>query len=110
MAAGLTGGDKLRAKLAEIAKQIEGKHELRVGFLEGATYPDEAGTPVAEISLCFMCQMMVAAPTIPKAKRIGGDDTYGLNEKSTAQLRALCRELGLPMCDAKNPTEFGGPK
>ena len=50
MAAGLTGGDKLRAKLAEIAKQIEGKHELRVGFLEGATYPDEAGTPVATVA------------------------------------------------------------
>lgn len=50
MAAGLTGGDKLRAKLAEIAKQIEGKHELRVGFLEGAIYPDEAGTPVATVA------------------------------------------------------------
>jgi hypothetical protein len=50
VAAGLKGGDKLRAKLAEIAKQIEGKHELRVGFLEGATYPDEAGTPVATVA------------------------------------------------------------
>lgn len=50
MAAGLSGGDKLRAKLAEIAKKIEGSHELRVGFLEGATYPDEAGTPVATVA------------------------------------------------------------
>jgi hypothetical protein len=48
--AGLKGGDKLRAKLAEIAKKIEGEHELRVGFLEGATYPDEAGTPVAMVA------------------------------------------------------------
>lgn len=48
--AGLTGGDKLRAKLQEIAKKIEGQHELRVGFLEGATYPDEAGTPVAMVA------------------------------------------------------------
>lgn len=48
--AGLSGGDKLRAKLAEIAKQIDGKHELRVGFLEGATYPDETGTPVATVA------------------------------------------------------------
>lgn len=45
---GLTGGAKLRAKLEEIAKQIDGKHELRVGFMEGATYPDEAGTSVAQ--------------------------------------------------------------
>lgn len=43
---GLTGGDKLQAKLREIAKRIEGKHELRVGFLEGAPYPN-AGPPVA---------------------------------------------------------------
>lgn len=48
--AGLTGGDKLKAKLREIAKRIEGKHELRVGFLEGATYPDESGTPVATVA------------------------------------------------------------
>lgn len=48
--AGLTGGAKLRAKLEEIAKQIEGKHELRVGFLEGATYPDEDGTSVAQVA------------------------------------------------------------
>lgn len=47
---GLTGGDALRAKLEEIAKKIEGAHELRVGFLEGAPYPDEAGTPVAQVA------------------------------------------------------------
>lgn len=48
--AGMTGGDALRAKLEEIAKQIEGKHVLRVGFLEGATYPDGAGTPVGQVA------------------------------------------------------------
>lgn len=46
---GLEGGAKLKAKLAEIAKRLEGKHELRVGFLEGATYPD-TGTPVATVA------------------------------------------------------------
>lgn len=48
--AALQGGDKLRAKLEEIAKQLDGRHELRVGFLEGATYPDEAGTSVAQVA------------------------------------------------------------
>lgn len=47
---GLVGGDKLRAKLKEIAAKIEGKHELRVGFLEGAKYPDQKGTPVAMVA------------------------------------------------------------
>lgn len=37
-AAGFSGGEALQAKLAEIAKQIEGKHVLRVGFLENATH------------------------------------------------------------------------
>lgn len=46
----LTGGKKLQAKLAEIAKGLEGKHTLRVGFLEDATYPDEAGTHVAQVA------------------------------------------------------------
>ncbi len=46
----LTGGAKLQAKLAEIAKNLEGKHTLRVGFLEDATYPDEAGTHVAQVA------------------------------------------------------------
>lgn len=46
----LQGGEKLRKKLEEIARQIEGKHELNVGFLEGATYPDEAGTSVAQVA------------------------------------------------------------
>lgn len=39
----LTGGAKLQAKLAEISKRLEGKHSLRVGFLEGSRYPDENG-------------------------------------------------------------------
>ncbi len=44
----LTGGDRLRAKLEEIARQIEGSHNLQVGFINGATYPDEQGVTVAQ--------------------------------------------------------------
>ena len=50
MPATISGGDKLAKKLAEIAKKIDKKRELRVGFLEGATYPDEKGTPVAMVA------------------------------------------------------------
>ena len=46
----ITGGAKLQAKLAEIAKSIGGKHNLRVGFLEDARYADEAGTHVAQVA------------------------------------------------------------
>lgn len=43
----LSGGDKLHAKLAEIARRMGGG-EVKVGFMAGATYPD--GTPVAAVA------------------------------------------------------------
>lgn len=45
---GLKGGDALKAKLAEIARLATNAKEVRVGFLEGATYPN--GTPVALVA------------------------------------------------------------
>lgn len=45
---GLSGGSAMQAYLAGIAKKIQDTGELRVGFLEGATYSD--GTQVAEVA------------------------------------------------------------
>lgn len=45
---GMTGGDKLKAKLEEIRSNLGGSEELRLGFLEGSTYPD--GTPTAYVA------------------------------------------------------------
>jgi hypothetical protein len=44
--AALSGGNKLEKALADIAKKMSGS--LKVGFLEGATYPD--GTSVAQVA------------------------------------------------------------
>lgn len=44
----LSGGEKLERRLEAIAAKIARPFTLRVGFLEGATYPD--GTPVATIA------------------------------------------------------------
>ena len=46
--ASITGGDKLAARLREIAERLKTGTEVRAGFLEGATYPD--GTPVATVA------------------------------------------------------------
>lgn len=43
------GGEKLEARLAEIAANLGNGGVVRVGFLENATYPD--GKPVALIAL-----------------------------------------------------------
>lgn len=48
MAAAFTGGDKLKAKLEEIAARLNSAKTVRVGFLEGATYP--TGQSVAEVA------------------------------------------------------------
>lgn len=39
----ISGGAKLAAKLAELSRKIEGKHSLRVGFLEGSRYQANYG-------------------------------------------------------------------
>lgn len=45
---GFSGGAKLEAYLKQMAQKVSNPATLRVGFLEGATYPD--GTPVALVA------------------------------------------------------------
>jgi hypothetical protein len=45
---GMTGGDGLKRRLEEIRRNLGQGEELRLGFLEGSTYPD--GTPTAQIA------------------------------------------------------------
>ena len=44
MTAGLSGGEKMMAKLAEIAAKTDGNPEVRVGFIENTPYPDGMNT------------------------------------------------------------------
>jgi hypothetical protein len=45
----IKGGEKFKAAMAVLAKKLNAKQTLRVGFLENATYPN--GTPVALIAM-----------------------------------------------------------
>ena len=45
----LIGGDKLESTLNQMAEKVGTSTTVRVGFLEGAVYPD--GTPVAEVAM-----------------------------------------------------------
>ena len=40
------GGDRLKRHLADIEANLAGPSEVRVGFLEGATYPDGKSVPM----------------------------------------------------------------
>lgn len=42
----VTGGDKLGVKLGDLGKKIASGKKVRVGFLEGATYPDGKSVPM----------------------------------------------------------------
>jgi hypothetical protein len=44
----IRGGDKLAAALKSLSEKVSKASSVRVGFLEGATYPD--GTPVAMVA------------------------------------------------------------
>jgi hypothetical protein len=48
MAISVTGGDKFKAALEDLAKKLGGNPVLKVGFLETAKYPD--GENVAEVA------------------------------------------------------------
>jgi hypothetical protein len=50
MAASMSGGGKLDAYLAKMAKQLDKQQTLRVGFLETAKYPDADHTQVAQVA------------------------------------------------------------
>jgi hypothetical protein len=45
---GMSGGDRLMAHLDRILARVKSAQAVRIGFLEGATYPD--GTPVPMVA------------------------------------------------------------
>ena len=49
----VTGGDKIEAALKEIAARIGDGTAVRIGFLEGSTYPDGTSTPMVAAILEF---------------------------------------------------------
>lgn len=49
----ISGGDKLEARLAELAKSVTKSATLSVGFLEGASYPNGTSVPMVAANLEF---------------------------------------------------------
>ena len=58
-----TGGEKLQKKLQEIVEKLGAARTVRVGFLENATYPDDAHTPVALVAAVNEFGGTVTVPT-----------------------------------------------
>lgn len=49
----ISGGNRLEAALAEIAKKLTKASTLSVGFLEGSTYPDGTSVPMVALTQEF---------------------------------------------------------
>lgn len=73
------GGEKIEQKLREIAEKAGKANTVRVGFLEGATYPD--GTPVAQIAAIqeYGGTATVPAHDVTINRSIKADGTFNKN-------------------------------
>lgn len=117
MELGLSGGIRLREKLEEIRRKVDTDELLRLGFLEGSTYPD--GTPTAYIAAInefgnplnnqpprpFFRQMIAAKSPgwgasmakVMKATGCNVDAAFGLmGEGIKGQLQQSIRDLTSP--------------
>lgn len=84
----LSGGDALEKRLKEISRNLEKPSKLRVGFLEGATYPDKNSTPVAQVAFWNNFGTGTAPPrpffsNMVKDKGPGWPDALEQNLKAT---------------------------
>lgn len=86
----LTGGDKLEARLEAIASKISRPFALRVGFLEGATYPD--GTPVATVA-AWNNFGTLTAPARPFFTKMIAEKSKSWGEALINRLKALDWDL-----------------
>lgn len=83
----VSGGEGLTAKLAEIREKIGDAREVRVGFLENATYPD--GQPVAMVAALNNYGAPEAGiPARPFFTNMVADKSSGWGEKFAKVLRA----------------------
>lgn len=81
------GGDKLRDAMRQIADRVKAKREVRVGFIDGATYPD--GTTVATVAA--LNEFGAPAAGIPPRPFFSGmirDKKGGWGDAMAAQLKA----------------------
>lgn len=81
------GGLRLESKLEAIVRKVTAKEKVRVGFLEGATYPD--GTPVALVAAVQnFGAPKVGIPPRPFFSNMVKDETPRLGKVTAAALKA----------------------
>lgn len=87
------GGLRLESKLEAILRKVTAKEKVRVGFLEGATYPD--GTPVALVAAVQnFGAPKVGIPPRPFFSNMVKDETPRLGKVTAAALQATDYQAG----------------
>ena len=79
MGVGFKGGEKLEAKLREIAEKAGQANTVRVGFLDNATYPN--GLPVAQVAATneYGGTVTVPAHDVTINRKIKADGEFAQN-------------------------------
>lgn len=61
----------------------------------GFVFHDAAGVPIAEVALCFECEMIRGMPAL----LAGEEYSHGVSAEGLGGFRGLCKELGLGRCE-----------
>lgn len=76
---GMSGGGKMEAYLAGIAKRAASAREVRVGFLEGSTYADGTSVPMIAAIQEFGGRVEREPSEVTIYRKIKGDGTFTRN-------------------------------
>ena len=76
MVKAFTGGDKLQARLADLADRIGRGKAVRVGFLEGSTYPDGTPLPVVAATQEFGGTVQVPEHQVDVYRKLAKDGDF----------------------------------
>lgn len=92
----IRGGEKLDAKLRELAQKLGKGGKVRVGFLEGATYPD--GTSVAMVAASQNFGIPAkGVPPRPFFSNMIADKSPGWGDSFVAVLKAANFDVALAL-------------
>jgi hypothetical protein len=72
----LTGGQKLAARLAQVAAKVHQPQTVQVGFLEGSTYPDGQSLPMVAAIMEYGGEIHVAAHTAKIYRKLDKDGGF----------------------------------
>jgi hypothetical protein len=92
----LTGGDRLQAKLNDLARRLGKGGKVRMGYLEGATTPDGVSIPMYAAANNFGAPAM-GVPPRPFFTNMIAEKSEGWGDSLLGILKANSYDVGLSL-------------